>query len=270
MSPPLATPVDPRPPGTSPLTRPSEVTYHIPTSPNASKTTICLPHGSRWTSGLHFHTQHTEYLRVVRGAVDLYLDGEFKTISAAEGGMLDGRGELVSSGLVVRVDPYKRHSWQRADNASRRTLCGMRRRVASDYADDVVVEEWTDPADVSKPLFFWNLNRVVLAPDEAEVGMLGEAVRWALGSWWVPFQLFVIFWRLDNWPILWNARGIWDGYGWIGSMLENAVEYVTTWVVLFTVNVVGQLIGIEAVTEKRTPTALWIAWQNKTDTTKSD
>jgi hypothetical protein len=97
----------------------------------------------------------------------------------------------------------------------------------------VVVEEWTDPADLGKPLFFWNLNGVVTAPANVSLATPQRLVRKVLGTWWIPFQLFVIFWDLDNWPVFMrleteNA----DALGRVGISIRRWGEYLMTIVVL--------------------------------------
>lgn len=66
--------------------------------------------------------------------------------------------------------------------------------------------------DLTKPLFFWNLNAVVLTPLDARLEGRGKmAARWMLGGWWVSFQLFTIFYELDNWPVVVGLRGVLGG-----------------------------------------------------------
>jgi mannose-6-phosphate isomerase-like protein (cupin superfamily) len=101
----------PIPSGTRSILRPGyeAVAYHIPTSPSTSeseilKTTISLPRRSAWISGLHFHARHTEYLRLVKGAIFVELNGATKLISALAGGEVDlGTGHMVREGLIIEV-----------------------------------------------------------------------------------------------------------------------------------------------------------------------
>jgi hypothetical protein len=257
------------PPKTSSIHRtgPSAVTYHIPNSPPSPsnphlKTIIHLPQASTWSSGLHFHTQHTEYLRLVHGTISVQLGTDFKTFSAAAGGEIDDNGTLISPGLVVTVAKKVRHDWGRAD-----FFIARRRRAANgilgdegwseDWSDDVVVEEWTDPSDLAKPLFFWNLNGVMTASADAPLSTATTRVaRTLLGGWWVPFQLFVIFWELDNWPVFLSLESLG-----IGTWLEQGGEFVVTFSILFIASAVGRLVGVEAVAEERTPKLLWVEWR---------
>ena len=113
--------LDPFPPGTSPVVRKGReaVTYHIPIFPPAPspaqpvvpKTTISLPRYSTWTSGLHFHTTHTEYLRLVRGAIFVHVDGKTEILSAEAGGSVTvyGADKRVAPGLLITVPKYSRH-----------------------------------------------------------------------------------------------------------------------------------------------------------------
>jgi hypothetical protein len=92
-----------------------------------------------------------------------------------------------------------------------------------------------------------------------------KATRWVMGGWWVPFQLFVIFWELDNWPVLFSLEGVG-----IERSLERGVEYAVSFLVLFVVGLVGRVLGVKAVAEERTPNELWTAWQRKTSERKED
>ncbi|RAR16565.1 hypothetical protein DDE83_000131 [Stemphylium lycopersici] len=282
---------DPSPPNTQPIIRQGReaVTYHIPTCPLSPahpvlKTSISLPSRSKWTSGLHFHMQHTEYLRLVRGAIFVHLNGDVKLLSARAGGQIirhrnSGSDEEVKPSLVVRVDRYARHSWGRADeylfSARDKQGSGGEGFVLPDDAnEEVMVEEWTDPSDLAKPLFFWNLNAVVLAErhPSSMVSLRKRAARWVLGDFWVPFQLFVIFWELDNWLILFSMRdAVGLGNGMPTFLLPKALEkrvgrgleWLVAFVVLGAARLLGCVVGVVAVERERTPRALWEAYEGR-------
>jgi hypothetical protein len=136
---------------------------------------------------------------------------------------------------------------------------GWGTRERRDWGDEVIVEEWTAPMDLTKPLFFWNLNGVVMAGEDTDAGTsLLKMARWMLGGWWVPFQLFVIFRKLDNWPVFLSLEGVG-----IGRRLERSVEYAVSFLGLFVVGLVGRVLGVKAVAEERTPNELWTAWQRE-------
>jgi uncharacterized RmlC-like cupin family protein len=137
----------------------ASVTYDLSES---SQTTITLPRGSTWTSGLHWHETHDESLRVIQGSIRVRLGQQTITLAA---------------GQEAKVPKFVRHEWWRAD-----ALVG----------EDVIVEESTDPADEEKHLFFWNLNGVILG--SATSGFLSELL--------ITLRLFMIFHALDNWPVL--------------------------------------------------------------------
>lgn len=136
----------------------------------------------------------------------------------------------------------------------------------------MVVEEWTSPSDVSKPLFFWNLNGVIMGErsndsvERKEKSGREKVAEWGLGRWWVPFQLFVIFWELDNWPVFVDMGWYEDGSfpEWIGGeRLNRGVEHTMTWMVLMVVRLIAWVFGVEGVKEERTPKALWEAWMHE-------
>jgi hypothetical protein len=264
--------LDPLPPNTQPILRQGAeaVAYHIPTSPSTSllKTTISLPHYSKWTSGLHFHTRHTEYLRLIRGSIYVRLDGDEKVLSAKAGGELwPGTGELKTEGLVIQVPRYARHEWKRAEQwYGGQHHIGARLRKPEDVEDEVVVEEWTDPSDLGKPLFFWNLNGFITAPKEHNILSLPQQMaKGVLKNFWIPFQLFIIFWDLDNWPVFFSARGMLGPQlgvkPWVYRYVEGPLEYMITLFVLFSVKILGWLIGVRSVEHQWTPEKLWESYR---------
>ncbi|OAL53780.1 hypothetical protein IQ07DRAFT_318981 [Pyrenochaeta sp. DS3sAY3a] len=266
---PKPVPLHPLPPDTEAVVRsgPEAVVYHIPVSPTSSestilKTTIALPRHSRWTSGLHFHATHTEYLRLLKGSIFVELYGELHILSAQAGGTVSVRtGELLERGLVVKVEQYARHNWGRAKEYMHRPgRFGFHTRVEypKDSEDEVVVEEWTDPADISKPLFFWNLNGVINASTDASVSTTQKIARKLLGNFWIPFQFFIIFWELDNWPVFVRLHGLMPPkMGDFGAYIEHLAEYAMTWVVLLIAKSFGSILGVHAVAQERTPPDLW-------------
>lgn len=240
--PPVPNVLDPLPIGTQAIVRQGTdaVVYYVPCAPlNANerilKTTITLPRRSRWSSGLHFHTSHTEYLRLVRGSLFVELDGEVKILSAAAGGQVSDRtGEVVKSGLEIVVNRYARHNWGRAEGYWVDRKLHLHRTLVhpEDVGDEVIVEEWTDPSDITKPLFFWNLNGIITAPLGTPLPRMQALARLLLGSWWIAFQLLIIFWDFDNWPVFFGP-GIAARYpptASIGLQLVRLVEYVTTFI----------------------------------------
>jgi hypothetical protein len=161
---------------------------------------------------------------------------------------------------------YARHNWGRARESliSRRFL-HVQIAFPEDADDEVIVEEWTDPADISKALFFWNLNGVITASQDMSLTERQGIVEVVFGSWWLPFQLFVMFWELDNWPILFrfnHSTGIYFTNS-ICNRLEMLAEYLTTFIVLFTATLLSKILGVRAVSQKRTPEGLWNAYQKR-------
>lgn len=190
-------------------------------------------------------------------------------LSAAGGGEIyigTGQREISGLGLIVEVPRYARHEWRRAERYyDVRRAIGGRCVKPSDVDEDVVVEEWTDPADLGKPLFFWNLNGVITGVVDDEVlSGAQRAVKKVLGSWWVELQLFVIFWDLDNWPVFVGLGGVLGGQSRVQEFayryVERSIEYFMTFVLLFAAKVMGWLVGIRAVEQRRTPGELWKAY----------
>ena len=158
------------------LTRPNHVIYTLPTSGSSPIVTITIPPHSNWTSGPHWHETHTEYLRVVQGAAKVTLSNQTRVVRPSDG--------------IVTVPKFTIHEWGRISPTE---ADGNISRHQAD--EDLIVEEWTDPVDGLKNVFFRNLNGVIL--DETQGGK--SAPR---SEWWLTLQLWVIFHDLDNWPVL--------------------------------------------------------------------
>jgi quercetin dioxygenase-like cupin family protein len=188
------------------FTRAGSVTYALPSPPLSSPVvTITLPPKSTWTSGLHWHETHTEYLQIVRGTALVTLNNASRTFAAEDG--------------IITVPRFARHEWQRA----------------TPDGEELVVKEWTDPADGQKEIFFRNLSSVIL--DCTKDGPPNE--------WWLTWQLFVVFWGLDNYPVFLNL--VWLPL--IGTMLEWALTHV----LLFAAVLTGKIIGLKSAYGEYTP-----------------
>ncbi|RYZ89168.1 MAG: hypothetical protein EOP04_07555 [Proteobacteria bacterium] len=83
----------------------------------------------------------------------------------------------------------------------------------------------------------------------------------------MTFQLFVMFWELDNWPVFVSLRGsLSSSIGceeWAFQYFEGPLEYVMAFGVLFAAKVLGVMVGVRAVEEARTPVALWDAYRSR-------
>lgn len=219
---------------------PSAVIYDL-SSPDV--TTITLPPRSTWSSELHWHERHTEYLRVLKGSVHVRLDNHSFVVTAPQ---------TTGEEAIVRVDVRVRHEWKRADaNAS-----------AEKDEEEVIVIESTEPVDLEKRLFFWNLNGAIL-----------EAIAWAglpkflagfLIDWRITLHLFVIFGALDNYPVFLDVVGRAGGFRG-GTSAAKTLEALLTHAVLSMAGLLGAAIGMRAVEKRFTPTELYSEWVQGTD-----
>ncbi|KAF1939438.1 hypothetical protein EJ02DRAFT_497062, partial [Clathrospora elynae] len=148
------------------------------------------------TSELHFHITHTECLSLFKSCIFVELDGEVNTLSSKSGGEVPISSVATRPGFEVTVEKFARHNWGRA----REYIIGSRRGIGAsmptypqDIDGDMVVKEWTDPADIANPLFFWNLNSVITTLTDTPFSAKQCLARSVFGSWWIPFQLFVLF-----------------------------------------------------------------------------
>ncbi|KAK3334133.1 hypothetical protein B0T19DRAFT_440826 [Cercophora scortea] len=176
---------------------PTSITYDL-TTPN--HTTITLPRGSAWASGLHWHETHTEYLRVLCGTICVRLGDETLEISA--------------SSPEIKIDKYTWHEWARAS-------------VGGD--EDVVVAERTEPADGQKGDFFRELNGVILSASSSSGVARGLLTR-VVGVW-MWWRLLVVFHRRDNFPVLLGVRGLAGRWGVtaVGSVGDSLLWWMEVW-----------------------------------------
>jgi hypothetical protein len=174
--------------------RPGKVTYSF--TPNSPKVTITLPPASTWTSGLHWHETHTEYLQITSGSALVTIEKSTKLYGANDG--------------PIRVDQFVNHEWKRAED--------------QDVDKNLVVEEWTDPSDGQKEVFFRNLSSVLQQNPDAS-------------GHWVVLQLFIIFGAMDNYPV----------------MVEGVSGRLVTHFVLGLATIVGFLLGLRATYPEYTP-----------------
>ncbi|KAH7064992.1 hypothetical protein B0J12DRAFT_560169 [Macrophomina phaseolina] len=219
---------------------PNAVTYDLSSS---AQTTITLPTGSSWKSGLHWHEHHVEYLRVVRGRVRVRLGDTVSVHSAAS----DEVGPNKHKTAEIRISKNMRHEWSRAEFDG----------------EDVVVVERTEPADGEKAIFFWNLNGVILDGQEDSEAQMSELkggkksfaalLQRTVREVWVILNVFVIFRALDNFPVL---VGFPEPY--------RALDRVLTHLILRLVGILAGIWRIEPVRRRYTPEFAFRKWEERT------
>lgn len=194
--------------------RTDQVTYTLPTPPYSSPyTTITLPPFSSWSSGLHWHSKHTEYLSINSGSALITLNGQTNLYTSRSGTIVIERGV--------------RHEWRRAEEGG----------------EELVVREWTEPQDGEKEVFFRNLSGVLM---DAGFDSTGPGI-WerVLGRWWLEMQLWCLFWELDNWPVFWDFGG--------AGRVGRCVEWTVAVVGLRCASLLGGTIGFRGRYKKYTP-----------------
>ncbi|KAI1347198.1 hypothetical protein F5Y01DRAFT_296048 [Xylaria sp. FL0043] len=217
---------------------PTAVTFDLS---NPTQTTITLPSGSTWSSGLHFHSSHDEYLIIRRGCVRVRRNSTVQTLAVRPG----------DAPIEIAVPRGVWHEWARAPPNALGPDCSLDQ-------EDVVVLERTDPVDGEKRVFFWNLNGVIL--QQPPWWLLVKR----LWDWWVTLQLFIIFHELDNVPVMLDVKGIMAQARLEAAtcklMGERRVEWWTRAVderwsllVLWAASQVGHVLGIRAVRREFTP-----------------
>ncbi|KAI9722678.1 MAG: hypothetical protein M1812_001609 [Candelaria pacifica] len=172
------------------FTRSGHVTYSFdPSDPNT--TTISLPPRSTWTSGLHWHEAHTEYLQVVQGTASVILLDKTLVVTADDG--------------PITIPAFAKHEWMRAPTHGNDV--------------DLIVNEWTSPIDGQKQIFFRNLNSVIQED---------YSNKWMPVGWLITLQLFVIFRALDNYPVFvegWVDRWVTHMILWMAGLFGWAMGF---------------------------------------------
>lgn len=227
---------------------PNAVVYDL-TAPGC--VTITLPAQSTWSSGLHWHESHDEYLQVVKGSIRVVLGGETLTVTAADNDQPE-----------IKVPKYAWHSWQRAE---------------PDGGEAVVVER-TEPADLQKSVFFWNLNGVILNAPEVDkrLARLPSRVRAVAVDFWVTMSLFVIFHRLDNYPVFFDEPRFLQrmrsslGINWSFNVILRGLNWLITHSTLLLAAWVGWIPGAAPVQRRFTPAPVFAQWQQQRKPTKVD
>lgn len=202
--------------------------------------TITLPPSSTWSSGLHWHERHVEYLHVIKGSVQVTLDSQVRTVSATD------------AETEVRVERNVWHEWRRAD-------------IEGD--EDVVVVERTDPEDGEKAVFFWNLNGVILRAQGLTCPpYMPKLLHSILLDAWVTLSLFAIFRGLDNIPVFVNVLQAFSKRGFVfadktlGHNVLRGVDLVISRIILLLASSISLLFGIRAVREEFTPDEVRQNW----------
>ncbi|KAH7364066.1 hypothetical protein BKA65DRAFT_532714 [Rhexocercosporidium sp. MPI-PUGE-AT-0058] len=216
------------------FTRPGSVTYTLPSPPYSSPyTTITLPVGSTWTSGLHWHETHTEYLQIISGAAIIALNNTTCIYTSSSG--------------VITVPRYAKHEWQRASRAQALgydfTPSLQTTYTQQDFDDELIVREWTDPNDGKKEIFFRNLS-----------GIIAHATVNKQFDWYVTLQLWILFAAMDNWPVFFQVGSLPLFGGWLERLgLARVLEWGVAHVLLWMAGVVGRVSGVRGVWAEFTP-----------------
>lgn len=219
---------------------PNAVVYDLSESDHV---TITLPVGSTWSSGLHWHEHHVEYLRVVKGSVQVTIGAQTHVISAGD----------PTTESEVRVERNVWHEWKRA---------------SIDSGQEVVVSERTDPEDGEKAVFFWNLNGVVLKAQNLSCPpYLWKWLHDLLLQFWVTLSLFAIFHHLDNAPVFVNVpqafskRGFEFAQGTLGYIFLRGVDRFISQVILLITSWVAWSLGISPIRDEFTPAEARKRWE---------
>ncbi|KAG5927879.1 hypothetical protein E4U42_001677 [Claviceps africana] len=223
---------------------PHGVTYDVSWSDHVL---ISLPPASTWSSGLHWHEGHTEYLKVVQGSIRVRVGSRTRIVSAAAGRQPE-----------IRIDKFVSHEWQRADVVG--------------GGEAVVMERW-DPADGEKTLLARNVNGVRLEASKQqheqqhEQGLLAwcpAVLAQFLLALCVELRVMVVFAHLDNIPVYVDLPS-WSRLRKANVLSVQSlamVDWVLSHLILSVAALLGWIVGVQPVDERYTPReemAYWIA-----------
>lgn len=220
---------------------PNAVVYDLTDSATVA---ITLPVGSAWTSGLHWHEKHTEFLNVVKGSIEVVLGDQNLTVSASD------------KITEIQVDRGVWHEWKRAD---------------ANKEEEVVVLERTEPHDGQKHVFFWNLNGVISQAQNASAPpYMPERLHGWLVEVWTTLSLFAIFNELDNVPVYVNFSQALNRTSsvksetFIGQLLLHWMDWLFSHILLLAASWIAWVMGIKAIDKKFTPKDVMKRWKQST------
>lgn len=154
-------------------------------------------------TGLHWHETHTEYLQVVEGYALITL-GDHTAVFTKEDG-------------VITIPRYTIHQYMRAD----KTKEG---EAGKDM--DLVVREWTEPADGDKEVFFRNILSLLMDRKDTLRGNLSMFL-----------SIMVVAWAHDNYPVFWKGPGI------LGGTRQARVMRIATYSLMGSLAFLGRIFG---------------------------
>ena len=119
------------------LTLPTgHVTFNFPTPETNNRTTIVIPVKSKWTTTLHWHETHTEYIRILKGRARVTIGKVTRDYGPED--------------RDLRIDNFVTHEYMRAD---------VDRKEEEKDEGEVEVLEWTDPGMLGPLLLLSSLVR---------------------------------------------------------------------------------------------------------------
>jgi hypothetical protein len=199
---------------------------NLPSSTQNDFVYITFPIFSKIATGIHWHETHTEYLQIIQGCALVTLG--------------DTTGKYTADSGVITIPRFMVHEYRRADSVPSTSHGKVKLDDEEGDEDgkdvDLIVKEWTSPADGEKPLFFRNVVGIILDRDP-NAGLLANL--------WMAWSLMVVFWEWDNFPrfvkmpklrgvgrvlergISWGVLGVAAEVGWWVGVRGAYVEYGT-------------------------------------------
>lgn len=211
-----------------------------------SPTIINLHVGSEYTTQYHWHATHTEHVHIISGAALITVSGVSKIYTAQDGS--------------AQIPRYAPHEWMRFDRSAHLLSKGQREtqetylreheeEIEELKRDEVIAEEWTDPADGQKEIFFRNIFSTILEPQyDSDVFWLGEL--------WRTLQVMCVMWELDNYVVLVDLGGCRGGW-------RKVVEAALTYIIMGLLMTLGRICGCKGVNEEYVPKHFIQKWGNE-------
>jgi mannose-6-phosphate isomerase-like protein (cupin superfamily) len=165
------------------------------------------------STGLHWHETHTEYLQVLQGHALVTIGSRTSVFGKDDGVITIPRGTI--------------HQYMRAD----KTEEGSESRDV-----DLIVREWTEPADGDKEVFFRNMMSLLMDKKDTAAGGIS-----------LLLSIMVVAWAHDNYPVFWQ------GPSFLGEAFQSKVRMGTTYCLMGALNLVGRLLGYKRDYPEYTP-----------------
>ncbi|KAF2260495.1 hypothetical protein CC78DRAFT_536369 [Lojkania enalia] len=151
-------------------------------------TTAVVPPGSKWHAGVHWHEDYDEVMRVKKGRAKIRLGSTYRVVGPDDGEVL--------------IPKFMVHDVMRAD---------VDAKPSESDDEELWLEEWSEPVDGSKELFFRHVFSIMT--DKEKFG------------WKMPLQLLLTLMYTDGYLLIVPGPAKW----YVTHGLYAALKPVARW-----------------------------------------